>query len=82
MLWKTLEQWQSHAGLGNSPRNILEELRQVQSADVVLPIVDGREHKIRCVIKPNESQAALLDRLGIDLPRRLAIPKALEGVVV
>jgi hypothetical protein len=34
------------------------------------------------VIKPNESQAALLDRLGIDLPRRLAIPKALEGVVV
>jgi transposase len=82
VLWKTLEQWQSHAGLGNSPRNILEELRQVQSADVVLPIVDGREHKIRCVIKPNESQAALLDRLGIDLPRRLAIPKALEGVVV
>lgn len=82
MLWKTLEQWQSHAGVGNSPRNILEELRQVQSADVVLPIVDGREFKIRCVIKPNESQAALLDRLGIDLPRRLAIPKALEGVVV
>lgn len=82
VLWKTLEQWQSHAGLGNSLRNILEELRQVQSADVVLPIVDGREHKIRCVIKPNESQAALLDRLGIDLPRRLAIPKALEGVVV
>ena len=82
VLWKTLEQWQSHAGLGNSPRNLLEELRQVQSADVVLPIVDGREHKIRCVIKPNESQAALLDRLGIDLPRRLAIPKALEGVVV
>jgi transposase len=82
VLWKTLEQWQSHAGLGNSPRNILEELRQVQSADVVLPIVDGREHKIRCVIKPNEAQAALLDRLGIDLPRRLAIPKALEQAVV
>ena len=82
VLWKTLEQWQSHAGLGNSPRNILEELRQVQSADVVLPIVDGREHKIRCVIKPDEAQAALLDRLGIDLPRRLAIPKALEEVVV
>src|SRR5688572_7681580 len=81
-LWKTLEQWQSHAGLGNSPRNILEELRQVQSADVVLPIVDGREHKIRCVIKPSEAQAALLDRLGIDLPRRLAIPKALEGAAV
>ena len=81
-LWKTLEHWQAHAGLGNSPRTILEELRQVQSADVVLPTVDGRELKVRCVIKPNEAQAALLDRLGIDLPRRLAIPKALEDVAV
>jgi transposase len=81
-LWKTLEHWQAHAGLGNSPRNILEELRQVQSADVVLPTVDGRELKVRCVIKPNEAQAALLDRLGIQLPRRLAIPKALEEIAV
>ena len=81
-LWKTLEQWQAHAGLGNSPRHILEELRQVQSADVVLPTVDGRELKVRCVITPNEAQAALLDRLGIQLPRRLAIPRAVEGMAM
>ena len=81
-LWKTLEQWQAHAGLGNSPRTILEELRQVQSADVVLPIVDGPEVKVRCVIKPNEAHAALLDRLGIELPRRLAIPKLLQEAVM
>lgn len=81
-LWKTLEQWQAHAGLGNSPRTILEELRQVQSADVVLPIVGGPEVKVRCVIKPNEAHAALLDRLGLELPRRLAIPKSLEGAAV
>lgn len=81
-LWKTLEQWQSHAGLGNSPGHILEELRQVQSADVVLPTVDGREIRVRCVIKPTDAQAALLDRLGIDLPRRLAIPKALDPVTM
>ena len=36
VLWKTLEQWQSRAGLGNSPRTILDELGRVQSADVVL----------------------------------------------
>jgi transposase len=77
-LWKTLERWQSQAGLGNSPRHLLDELRQVQSADVVLPTVDGRELKIRCVIKPSDAQAALLDRLGVQLPRRLAIPKAVE----
>src|SRR2546425_34503 len=33
VLWKTLEQWQSQAGLGNSPRTILDELRRIQSAD-------------------------------------------------
>lgn len=81
-LWKTLEQWQVHAGLGNSPRTILEELRQVQSADVILPVVGGPEMKVRCVIKPGEAHAALLDRLGIELPRRLAIPKALQGPAV
>jgi hypothetical protein len=68
--------------LGNSPRTILDELRQVQSADVVLPIVDGRELKLRCVIKPSDAQAALLDRLGLELPRRLAIPKALDETPV
>jgi transposase len=81
-LWKTLEHWQAHAGLGNSPGHILEELRQVQSADVVLPTVDGVELKVRCVIKPTEEHAALLDRLGIELPRRLAIPKALAAVAM
>jgi len=54
----------------------------VQSADVVLPTIDGRELRVRCVIKPNEAQAALLDRLGIELPRRLAIPKALDQLVM
>ncbi|MFN9757168.1 MAG: IS1634 family transposase [Planctomycetota bacterium] len=74
-LWKTLEQWQARAGLGNSPRFVLEELRQVQSVDVVLPIVDGPEVKVRCVIKPSDEQAALLDRVGIELRKRLAIPR-------
>lgn len=81
-LYKTLEQWQAHAGLGNSPRFILEELRQVQSVDVVLPIVDGPEVMVRCVIKPNDEHAALLDRLGLELPKRLAIPKRIEEVAV
>ena len=42
VLWKTLEQWQRRAGLGNSPRTILEELKRIQSTDVVLPTEDGR----------------------------------------
>lgn len=77
VLWKTLEQWQRRAGLGQSPRTILEELRRIQSTDVVLPTTDGRELRLRCVVRPDPAQAALLDRLGLDLPQRLRIPPPL-----
>jgi hypothetical protein len=73
VLWKTLEQWQHRAGLGQSPRTILDELRRIQSTDVVLPTEAGRELRLRCVVRPNAAQAALLDRLGRELPERLRI---------
>jgi transposase len=77
-MWKTLEQWQQRAGLGNSPRTILEELGRIQSTDVVLPLArdDEREIRIRCVVRPDPAQAALLDRLGLRLPERLRLPSA------
>jgi transposase len=74
VLWKTLEQWQRRAGLGQSPRTILDELRRIQSTDLVLPTEDGRELRLRCVVRPDAAQAALLDRLGLDLPERLRVP--------
>jgi len=77
VLWKTLEQWQQRAGLGQSPRTILEELRGIQSTDVVLPTEDGRELRLRCVVRPDAAQAALLDRLGLELPERLRIRRPL-----
>jgi hypothetical protein len=76
VLWKTLEQWQKRAGLGNSPRMILDEIGRIQSADIVLPLAEnpGRELRIRCVVRPEKEQALLLDRLGLRLPERLRIP--------
>jgi transposase len=76
VLWKMLEQWQRRAGLGNSPRTILDEIARIQSTDVVLPLADhpGRELRIRCVVRPDQAQAMLLDRLGLRLPERLRIP--------
>ena len=73
VLWKTLEQWQSRAGLGNSPRTILQELGAIHSTDVVLPTAEApyRELRLRCVVRPDRAQAALLDRLGLRLPERL-----------
>jgi len=73
VLWKTLEQWQHRAGLGRSPRTILDELGRIQSTDIVLPTTDGREVRLRCVVRPDSAQAHLLDRLGLDLPERLRI---------
>jgi hypothetical protein len=79
VLWKTLEQWQARAGLGNSPRTILHELGRIQSTDVVLPLADdpSRVLRLRCVIRPDKAQAILLDRLGLRLPERLHIPTPL-----
>jgi len=76
VLWKTLEQWQSRAGLGNSPRTILDELGRIQSTDVVLPLAEdpSRKLRIRCVGRPDQAQALLLDRLGLRLPERLRPP--------
>ncbi len=63
--------WQSRAGLGNSPRTVLEELARIQSNDVVLPTASHGQIRLRCVTQPDADQAALLDRLGIVLPRRM-----------
>ena len=73
VLWKSLEMWQQRAGLGNSPRTILEELARIQSHDVVLPTATHSQIRLRCVTQPDPAQAALLDRLGIVLPKRMRI---------
>jgi transposase len=79
-LWKTLQQWQSRAGLGESPRTVLTELSRIHAADVVLPLADGsaRELRLRCVVRPDPSQGLLLERLGLTLPQRLRAPHIAE----
>jgi transposase len=79
-LWKTLQQWQSRAGLGDSPRTILTELSRITAADIVLPLADGtaRELRIRCVVRPDRAQALLIDRLGLSLPERLRAPQTVQ----
>ena len=76
VLWKTLQKWQSRAGLGDSPRTILAELSRIHSADIVLPLADGskRELRLRCVVRPDHEQELLLQRLGLTLPERLRPP--------
>ncbi|MPZ32007.1 MAG: hypothetical protein GEV13_13585 [Rhodospirillales bacterium] len=71
VLWKSLEMWQQRSGLGNSPRTVLEEFARIQSHDVILPTTMHGEIRLRCVTQPDPAQAALLDRLGLVLPKRM-----------
>ena len=75
VLWKTLELWQERAGLGNSPRTLLEELARIQAHDVLLPTATHGNIRLRCITQPDAAQAALLDRLGIVLPKRIRVPE-------
>ena len=76
VLWKTLAQWMRGAGLGSAPRTLLEEFAKIKSGDVLLPTLTkpGQANgtiRLRCVVTPDKPQQALLQRLGLKLPRRL-----------
>ena len=43
--------------------------------DVVLPTAPHGQIRLRCVAQPDAAQAALLDRLGIVLPKRMRLSK-------
>lgn len=71
VLWKALGQLCQRAGLGDEPRQVLEELAQLRTVDVVLPTRGGPELRRRCVTEPTKHQAILLHKLGLTLPKHL-----------
>jgi transposase len=70
VLWKTLGQMCQRAGLGQEPRRVFEELAQIQLVDVVLPTRQGTEIHKRCITRPTDHQAILLQHLRLNLPHR------------
>ena len=77
-MWRVLEMWMSAKGLGSCARQLLLELDELRSMDVVLPTQEAGEVRLRVVAKPDKPLAQLLIRLGIELPN---VPKVLENVV-
>ncbi len=71
VLWNTLGQMCSKAGLGNEPRRILAELSDIRSMDVVLPTRSGPEIRTRCISKPCDHQQILLEKLRLKLPAKI-----------
>jgi len=73
VLWKTLGQVCHRAGLGEEPRKVLAELAQIRVIDVIVPTRSGVDLHKRCVTRPTDHQAILLQRLGLHLPSRMKL---------
>jgi transposase len=80
VLWKTLGQLCHRAGLGEESRRVLDELRKIRVVDVVLPTRSGMILRKRCITRPTDHQAILLQRLGLHLPSRLEMTDEMQGV--
>jgi len=73
VLWRTLGQMCRAAGLGDEPRKVFAALSELAVVDVVLPARNGVTIRRRCVARPDEHQAILLQRLGLALPSSLEL---------
>ena len=52
---------------------VLALVSTMQSADIVLPTVDGREIRLRRITEPTPEQKAVLHQLGLSLPERFEL---------
>ena len=73
VLWKCLGQICKRSGLGNEPRIILEEIKNLTLIDVVLLTRRQIEIKLRCISKPEPPLAVLLQKLDLRPPDRLEL---------
>ena len=73
VLWKTLGQLVSAAGLGDEPRKVFDEIAQIHMVDVVMPTSAGPAIRRRCIAQPTKHQQVLLERLRMRLPEQLRI---------
>jgi transposase len=78
VLWRSLEQWMAAKGLGTCARQLLFELDELRSMDVVLPARNGIEVRVRTLAQPEKPLAVLLAHLGLQLPQK---PQILGNVV-
>jgi len=68
VVWKCFGQMCKQAGLGNEPRKVIEEIKQLTMVDVVLPTRDGVELRLRRVSRPEKELRVLLQKLKLAVP--------------
>jgi hypothetical protein len=69
-MYRTLDRLAKAKHLHMTARRVFDLLAGIKSGDVILPLVDGRELRLRRVSRPDPHQAEILTRLGLDLPER------------
>ena len=77
-LWRTLEMWMHSKGLGSCARQLLLEVSTIRSLDVILPVKNRGQLRLRVVARPEKPLAQLLAHLGLALPTS---PKIIQNVV-
>jgi transposase len=75
VLWRMLGQMCKRAGLGDEPRQVLNEISQIKVVDVILSTKQGPTITKRCISQPTVSQAILLQKLNLHLPQYIKIDK-------
>jgi transposase len=70
-MYRTLDTLAKAKGLGLTARKIIDAFTTIKSGDIILPLVDGRELRLRRVSRPDSPQAELLTKLGLELPERI-----------
>ena len=59
-------------------RQVLDQMETIHSMDVILPVKDKAELRLRTVSNPEKLTADLLTHLGLSLPSK---PKTMKNVV-
>lgn len=71
-LWRTLEQWMQSKGLGTCARQLIKQIAEIKSVDVVVPVRRAEittELRLRVVTTPDPATAQSLAHLGLRLPK-------------
>jgi transposase len=71
VLYRTLDRIAKQKGVGMTARKVIASLETIKSGDIILPLVDGRELRLRRVSRPDRAQAELLTRLELELPEKI-----------
>jgi len=67
--WKMRGQMCKRAGLGDEPRQVLNEISQIKVVDVIMPTRQETKITKCCISQPTISPVILLQKLGLHLPQ-------------